>query len=161
MKLTDILVKPAVNVSRSKMSSGRGRRHSKVSQTRFSLIRSVPFCPSASIVHSEQPPAERRASFTRRDRDERWARRPRGFISPINFVDSGWRKNWVKSRGRISSIFSPIPIIPLRVRLTRCLFLLQSLHKPSFIRLQLSSRDTSHGSPTEVASNIFDKLETA
>lgn len=154
-------MKPAVNVSRSKMSGGRGRRHSKVSQTRFSLIRSVPFCPSASIVHSERPPAERRASFTRRERDERRARRPRGFISPINFVDSGWRKNWVKSRGRISSIFSPIPIIPLRAPIAYCLFLLQSLHKPSFMRLQLSSRDTSHSSPAKAASNIFDKLGAA
>lgn len=119
------------------------------------------FCPSTSIVHSERPPAERRASFTKRDRDERRARRPRGFISPINFVDSGWRKNWVKSRGRISSIFSPIPIIPLRAPITCCLFLLWSLHKPSFMRLQLSSRDTSHGSHAEMASNIFDKLEPA
>lgn len=63
-----------------------------------------------SIVHSERPPAESGGlRSTRRDgRIERGTRARasrRAFISPINFVDSGWRKNWVKSRGCISSIF--------------------------------------------------------
>jgi len=89
-------------------------RHSKVSQTRFSLIRSVLFCPSS--IRRAATRRERRALFPREGIGG-WTRRKvsrRAFISPINFTDSGWRKNWVKSRSHISSIFSPIPIIPPR-----------------------------------------------
>lgn len=78
---------------------------------------------------------ERRASFhkegwenerSRRARARARARAPsrRAFISPINFVDSGWRKNWVKSRGCISSIFSPVTT--LRARFVRAVPFLSS-----------------------------------
>lgn len=78
--------------------------------------RRLPACPflafRSSLTQKRGPPAERRAESGLEKRDSRTRREALGgFISPINFVDSGWRKNWVKSRGRISSIFPSIPII--------------------------------------------------
>lgn len=77
--------------------------------------RAVPCLRSSTLEAAGHREPRGRGWPTRRKR-ERWdATRgdQGGFISPINFVDSGWRKNWVKSRCRISSIFSLIPIIPL------------------------------------------------
>lgn len=111
-----------------------------------SLGRGAAFCPLASIVHSERPPAESGGPRSRGGTGMNGE--GEGFISPINFVDSGWRKNWVKSHGRISSIFSRIPIIPLRASIYGALspFYSRSLHEPPFMRLQPSSRDTSRSS---------------